>query len=143
MPIGTKNFAFAHARLRSDGESVRVIKATGFTPAISTPADPDPSHCGSSDDLPTLTRVKPEDAGKLPRNTLLYRLLLPDNHQIDKEEAVLYATGADRETDGRYRARAWAVNDRTVEVALELREPDVYGKGKDVFTVDVLVFRVD
>lgn len=143
MPIGTKNFAFAHARIESDGENVRVIRSTGFTPAITHPGDSDPAHCAPPDDLPKVAKVKPEDAGKLPPNTLLYRLLLPTNHQIDKKEAVVTATGANRETHSHYRTSAWAVNDRTVEVAVEIREPDVNAEAKEVFALDVIVFRVD
>ena len=143
MPIGTKNFAFAHARIVSDGETVRVTKSTGFTPAITHPSDSDPAHCAPADDLPKVAKVKPEDAGKLPPNTLLYRLLLPTNHQIDKKEAVVVASGADRATLSHYRASAWAVDDRTVEVAVEIRQPDVNAKAAEKFAIDVIVFRVD
>lgn len=143
MPIGTKNFAFAHARIESDGSEVRVSKATGFTAAITHPTDPDPAHCPPNDDLPKVAKVRPADAKDLPANTLLYRLTLPENHQIDKKEAVVLATGSDRATHGHYRMSAWAVNDRTVEVGLELRHPDVNNEAKEVFAVDVLVFRVD
>jgi hypothetical protein len=143
MPIGTRNFAFAHARIESDGESVRVIRSTGFTSAITHPGDADPSSCAPPDDLPKVAKVKPDDAGKLPPNTLLYRLLLPVNHQIDKKEAVVTATGANRATHEHYRMSAWAVNDRTVEVAVEIRNPDVNAEAKEVFALDVIVFRVD
>lgn len=143
MPIGTRNFAFAHARITSDGEEVRVSKATGFTPAITHPTDPDPAHCAPRDDLPKVARVRPSDPDKLPPNTLLYRLTFPENHQIDRAEAVVIASGADRETHSAYDMNAWPVNDRAIEVALELRRPDVNGERKDVFTVDVLVLRVD
>lgn len=143
MPIGTRNFAFAHARITSDGEEVRVSKATGFTPAITHPTDPDPAHCAPADDLPKVARVRPSDPDKLPPNTLLYRLTFPENHQIDREEAVVIASGANRETHSAYDMTAWPMNDRTIEVALELRRPDVNGDRKDVFTVDVLVLRVD
>lgn len=143
MPIGTKNFAFAHARIESDGVAVRVTKTTGFTPAITHPSDDDPAYCAPADDLPKVAKVRPADAGELPANTLLYRLTLPENHQIDRREAVVLATGANRDTHGHYRASAWAVNDRSVEVGLELRHPDVNKDAKEVFAVDVLVFRVD
>ena len=143
MPIGTRNFAFAHARITSDGEEVRVTKATGFTPAITHPTDPDPAYCAPADDLPRVARVRPADADELPPNTLLYRLTLPANHQIDKDEAVVIASGADRLTHGAYDMTAWPVNDRTIEVALELRHPDVNNESEDIFTVDVLVLRVD
>jgi len=143
MPIGTRNFAFAHARIESDGENVRVIKATGFTPAISHPTDPNPVHCAPADDLPRVARVKPEDASELPPNTLLYRLLLPENHQIDRTEAVVTASAVDRETHAHYEVNAWAVNDRVIEVGLEIRRPDVNAEAKEVFALDVLVFRVD
>ena len=142
MPIGTKNFAFAHARLISDGETVRVTKATGFTPAIAHPGE-DHLLCGAPDDLPKVTKVKPADPRKLPKNTLLYRLSFPGNHQIDRAESVVTVSSGDRETHRRYRLNAWSVSDRTVEVALELRDPDVNDEGKDVFRLDVLVFRVD
>lgn len=147
MPIGTKNFAFAHARIESDGDNVRVTKATGFTPAITHPGDADPAHCAPPDDLPKVAKVRPDEAGKLPPNTLLYRLLLPANHQIDKKEAVVMATAANQETHLGYRTNAWAVNDRTVEVAIELRAPDVNtyvsAEKKLAFVTDVLVYRVD
>ena len=143
MPIGTRNFAFAHARITSDGEEVRVTKATGFTPAITHPTDPDPAYCAPADDLPRVARVRPADADDLPPNTLLYRLTLPANHQIDKDEAVVIASGADRLTHSAYDMTAWPVNDRSIEVALELRHPDVNNESEDIFTVDVLVLRVD
>ena len=143
MPIATKNFAFAHARLESDGEAVRVTKTSGFTNAVTHPTDPDPAHCAPLDDLPTVAKVKPSDSTKLPKNTLLFRLTLPENHQIDKKEAVVFASGADRASYSRYRMSAWAVNDRTIEVALEVRDPDLNGEAKDVFVTDVIVLRID
>ena len=146
MPIATRNFAFAHARLNSDGENVRVTKASGFTPAITTPDEPDPAHCARGADMPTVARVRTDrdvDGRDVPANTLLYRLTFPETHQIDPDEAVVIASGADRETHSAYDMNAWSMNDRAIEVALELRRPDVNGERKDVFTVDVLVLRID
>ncbi len=145
MPIATRNFAFAHARLNSDGENVRVTKASGFTPAITTPDEPDPAHCARGADMPTVARVRTDrdvDGRDVPANTLLYRLTLPENHQIDPDEAVVFATGRGRDTELRFDARAYAISDRTVEVSVEYRRPDVT-KPEAKFDVDVLVFRVD
>ncbi|MCC6878013.1 MAG: hypothetical protein IT378_27120, partial [Sandaracinaceae bacterium] len=119
MLLTRPDFAWAHARVRASRDEIALERASGFEPTARYATRAPEGGCHDDDEL------KPEETQPLPKNSKLVRLRLPANHQIDPKEVMAVATPADRETAYRYALSAFSVDDRTIDVLVQLRDPDV------------------
>ncbi len=119
MPLTRPDFAWAHARVRASRDEIAIERASGFEPTARYATRAPEGGCHDDDEL------KPEETQPLPKNSKLVRLRLPANHQIDPKEVMALAAPADRETAYRYELSAFSIDDRTVDVLVRLRDPDV------------------